>query len=107
MDGIGVRDLEGQINVSANILRTLLDDGNSDLLNEYYDKIDESEKEKITKEDFVDLFKGSRKITYIAGFSENFSQNITSVYSQALLRELAQTLNNNSMDLIIMNYKNW
>lgn len=107
MDGIGVRDLEGQINVSANILRTLLDDGNSDLLNEYYDKIDESEKEKITKEDFVDLFKSSRKITYIAGFSENFSQNITSVYSQALLRELAQTLNNNSMDLIIMNYKNW
>lgn len=104
MDGTGVRDLEGQISTSASIIEgILLDEKNKELLKDYYNKLDPEERDKITEEEFCNLF--NKRITYIAGFSENFTVKTTSVYCQALLYELSVELRKKEFDLIIMNYK--
>ena len=104
MDGTGVRDLEGQISTSASIIEgILLDEKNKELLKDYYNKLEPEEIDKITEEEFCNLF--NKRITYIAGFSENFTAKTTSVYCQALLYELSVELRKKEFDLIIMNYK--
>lgn len=104
MDGTGVRDLEGQISTSASIIEgILLDEKNKELLKDYYNKLETEEIDKITEEEFCNLF--NKRITYIAGFSENFTAKTTSVYCQALLYELSVELRKKEFDLIIMNYK--
>lgn len=104
MDGTGVRDLEGQISTSASIIEgILLDEKNKKLLKGYYKQLEQEQKNKITEEEFCNLF--NKRITYIAGFSENFTDKTTSVYCQALLYELSVELRKKEFDFIIMNYK--
>jgi hypothetical protein len=85
-DGVGVRDLFNQIEVSSIMVRNL----NNNLCENYYDKICHEngcgdEHPNITKENFTKLFDGSKKICYVAGFIKNYRKDTRSTYAKFLV----------------------
>lgn len=101
--GPGTRDLSNQIEMSYSILAHILD-AQINQIDLYYDKLRDSEKEKLDKKYFQTLFK-EKKIVYIAGYSEGFSDKTKSIYCKYLIKELYQKINTDKFQLLIMNYK--
>ena len=102
-NGSGARDLENQIQTSSMMLASTLIN-NRKILTEYYEKLKESEKAKINKQEFIKLF--NKKIVYIAGFKNNFKRNSRSPYAKHLICELRKLLKSRNQDLIVVNYSN-
>ncbi len=101
-NGENVRDLENQINTSSSMIELVLKT-NKNLLEEYYENLDNTDKVKIEKEEFLKLFL-NKKIIYIAGFSKNYKKETRSPYAKYLLCELEKKLKKSGFDLLIMNY---
>ena len=101
-NGEHVRDLENQINTSSSMIELVLKT-NKNLLEEYYENLDNIDKAKIGKEEFLRLFL-NKKITYIAGFSKNYKKETRSPYAKYLLCELEKKLKKSGFDLLIVNY---
>jgi uncharacterized protein (TIGR04141 family) len=100
-DGPGIRDLSNQIITSAKLISNNLRNGM--FIDEYYNKLSDTQKAKISSIDFFKLF-SAKKIVYIAGFSNNFKKEINSIYCKYLTTELYKNLALNNFDLIILNY---
>lgn len=69
-----VRDLSYQMTFSYNILQRAKIQGNYEKLEELYDELDENEKSKITKENFVKMFK-ENDIVYVFTFDDETKSN--------------------------------
>lgn len=102
-NGPGMRDLENQIFTSASIISRARDN-EPNILEQYYDKLNEEDKRIISKIEFKEMFK-NKKIIYVLGFNENLKIDTRSVYCQYLLKEIYQNLLYNGMELMYINYK--
>ena len=102
-NGVGTRDLLNQIETSYSVLSHIIE-AQPKKIYEFYDKLREEEKKKVDRDEFYSLFK-SKKIVYIAGFSEGFSKNTSSIYCKYIIKELYQKLNSDKFELLVMNYK--
>lgn len=96
-------DLLNQIETSYAVLSHIVE-AQPKKLSEFYDKLRNEEKIKIEKDEFCNLFK-SKRIIYIAGYSEGFTKNTSSIYYKYIIKELYQKLNTAKYGLLIMNYK--
>lgn len=101
--GPGMRDLENQVFTSSSIISRARD-SEPNILEQYYDKLNEEDKRIISKTEFKEMFK-NKKIIYVLGFNENIKIDTRSVYCQYLLKEIYQNLLYNSMELMYINYK--
>ena len=102
-NGPGMRDLENKVFTSSSIISRARDN-ETNILEQYYDKLNEEDKKIISKNEFKDMFK-NKKIIYVLGFNENLKIDTRSVYCQYLLKEIYQNLLYNSMELMYINYK--
>lgn len=102
-DGPGMRDLENQVFTSSSIISRARD-SETNLLEQYYDILNEEDKKIISKNEFKAMFK-NKKIIYVLGFNENLKIDTRSVYCQYLLKEIYQNLLYNNMELMYVNYK--
>lgn len=102
-NGPGMRDLENQVFTSSSIISRARD-SELNILEQYYDKLNEEDKKIISKTGFKDMFK-NKKIVYVLGFNEDLKINTRSVYCQYLLKEIYQNLLYNSMELMYVNYQ--
>ncbi len=84
-NGEHVRDLENQINTSSKMIELVLRN-DKNLIKQYYNDLNEKEKEKIQQDDFLKLF--NKQIVFIAGFSKNYKRQTRSPYAKYLLCEL-------------------
>ena len=100
-NGEHVRDLQNQIYTSSKMLQSIKINDRS-MLEEYYEKLNKNEKEKISKVDFLKLF--NKNIYYIAGFSSGFKKNTRSPYAKYLLVDLKRKLKDLNYGLIILNF---
>lgn len=101
-NGAGVRDLENQMYTSSAIVSHSIDT-DFKIFENYYDKLRITEQAKISKQDFVNLFK-TKKIVYIAGFCEPLKIDTRSVYCQYLIREIYQNMSSYNFDFLVVNY---
>ena len=101
-NGAGVRDLENQMYTSSAIVSHSIDT-DFKIFEIYYDKLRITEQAKISKQDFVNLFK-TKKIVYIAGFCEPLKIDTRSVYCQYLIREIYQNMSSYNFDFLVVNY---
>lgn len=69
-----VRDLSYQMMFSYNILQSVKLQGNYEKIERLYDELEQNEKDKITKEDFVKLFKND-EVVYVFTFNDETSKN--------------------------------
>lgn len=100
-DGPSMRDLSNQIITSAKLISNNLRNGK--FINEYYDKLLDTQKAKISSAEFLKLF-SDKHIVYVAGFSNNFKKEINSIYCKYLTTELFKNLSSNDFELVILNY---
>lgn len=100
-NGEHVRDLENQINTSSKMIELVLKN-DKNLIKQYYNDLDEKEKEKIQQEDFLKLF--NKQIVFIAGFSKNYKKQTRSPYAKYLLCELEKNLKISGFNLLITNF---
>ena len=102
-NGPGMRDLENQVFTSSSIISRARD-GETNILEQYYDKLNEEDKKIISKTEFKSMFR-NKKIIYVLGFNENLKIYTRSVYCQHLLKEIYQNLLYNRMEIMYVNYK--
>lgn len=102
-NGPGMRDLENQVFTSSSIISRARDN-EPNILEQYYEKLNEEDKRIISRNEFKDMFR-NKKIIYVLGFNENLKIDTRSVYCQYLLKEIYQNLQYNSMELMYINYK--
>lgn len=69
-----VRDLSYQMMFSYNILQSIKLQGNYEKIEKLYDELEQNEKDKITKEDFVKIFK-TNEVIYVFAFNDETSKN--------------------------------
>lgn len=69
-----VRDLSYQMMFSYNILQSVKLQGNYEKIERLYDELEQNEKDKITKEDFIKLFKNN-EVVYAFTFNDETSKN--------------------------------
>lgn len=100
-NGEHVRDLENQINTSSKMIELVLRN-DKNLIKQYYNDLNEKEKEKIQQDDFLKLF--NKQIVFIAGFSKNYKRQTRSPYAKYLLCELEKNLKNSGFNLLITNF---
>ena len=99
--GASVRDLENQIYTASKMLELMLKT-DKELLDKYYNSLDDNEKRKITIEDFKKLF--NNNIVFIAGFLKGYKRNTKSPYAKYLLNDLNKNLEQSGFKLLITNY---
>lgn len=100
--GAHVRDLENQILTASKMIETVRK-SDKDYLKDYYKRLEESEKLKITLEEFIKIFE--KNIVFIAGFLEGYKKKTKSPYAKYLLNDLNKNLEMSGFKLIIANYK--
>lgn len=100
-NGEHVRDLENQINTSSKMIELVLRN-DKNLIKQYYNDLNEKEKEKIQQDDFLKLF--NKQIVFIAGFSKNYKRQTRSPYAKYLLCKLEKNLKNSGFNLLITNF---
>lgn len=100
-NGENVRDLQNQIYTSSKMLQSIKINDKVKL-EEYYEKLNTKDKDKISKADFLKLF--NKNIYFIAGFSSGFKKNTKSPYAKYLLVDLKRKLKNINCELVILNY---
>lgn len=100
-NGEHVRDLENQINTSSKMIELVLRN-DKNLIKQYYNDLNEKEKEKIQQDDFLKLF--NKQIVFIAGFSKDYKRQTRSPYAKYLLCELEKNLKNSGFNLLITNF---
>lgn len=69
-----VRDLSYQMMFSYNILQSVKLQGNYEKIERLYDELEQNEKDKITKEDFIKLFKNN-EVVFAFTFNDETSKN--------------------------------
>lgn len=100
-NGEHVRDLQNQIYTSSKMLQSIKINDRA-RLEEYYEKLNINEKEKISKANFLKLF--NKNICFVAGFSSGFKKNTRSPYAKYLLVDLKRKLKNLNYELVILNF---
>ena len=100
-NGEHIRDLQNQIYTSSKMLQSIKINDKA-RITEYYEKLDDNEKSKIGKEEFIKLF--DKNIYFIAGFLEDFKSNTKSPYAKYVIVDLNKKLNSLNYKLIILNY---